>query len=67
MFSTVFNSRFAVKLNFNFMKLNSITNRYILKEMFIPFSINIFVFTFLFLMTEMLEIANWIVNYKLSI
>jgi lipopolysaccharide export system permease protein len=49
------------------MKLNSITNRYILKEMFIPFSINIFIFTFLFLMTEMLEIANWIVNYNLSI
>ena len=49
------------------MKLNSITNRYILKEMFIPFSINIFIFTFLFLMTEMIEISNWIVNYKLSI
>ena len=49
------------------MKFNSITNRYILKEMFIPFSINIFVFTFLFLMTEMIEIANWIVNYKLSV
>lgn len=49
------------------MKLNSITNRYILKEMFIPFSINIFIFTFLFLMTEMLEIANWIVNYNLSL
>jgi len=49
------------------MKLNSITNRHILKEMFIPFSINIFIFTFLFLMTEMIEIANWIVNYKLSI
>jgi lipopolysaccharide export system permease protein len=49
------------------MKLNSITNRYILKELFAPFSINIFVFTFLFLMTEMIEIANWIVNYKLSL
>ena len=49
------------------MKFNSITNRYILKEMFIPFSINIFVFTFLFLMTEMIEIANWVVNYKLSV
>jgi len=49
------------------MKLNSLTNRYILKEMFIPFSINIFVFSFLFLMTEMIEIANWIVNYNLSI
>jgi lipopolysaccharide export system permease protein len=49
------------------MKLNSITNRYILKEMFVPFSINIFIFTFLFLMAEMLRIANWIVNYNLSI
>jgi len=49
------------------MKLNSITNRYIFKEMFAPFSINIFVFAFLFLMTEMIEIANWIVNYNLSI
>ena len=49
------------------MKLNSITNRYIFKEMFIPFSINISVFAFLFLMTEMLKIANWIVNYNLSI
>ena len=48
------------------MKLNSITNRYIIKEMFGPFSINIFVFAFLFLMTEMIEIANWIVNYNLS-
>jgi len=49
------------------MKLNSITNRYIFKEMFVPFSINMFVFTFLFLMTQMIEIANWIVNYNLSI
>ena len=49
------------------MKLNSITNRYILKEMFVPFSINMFVFAFLFLMTQMIEIANWIVNYNLSI
>ena len=49
------------------MKLNSITNRYILKELFGPFSINIFLFTFLFLMTEMIEIANWIVNYNLSL
>ena len=49
------------------MKLNSITNRYILKEMFVPFSINMFVFAFLFLMTQMIEIANWIVNYNLNI
>jgi lipopolysaccharide export system permease protein len=49
------------------MKLNSITNRYILKEMCGPFSINLFVFAFLFLMTEMIEIADWIVNYNLSL
>ena len=49
------------------MKLNSITNRYILKEMLVPFSITIFIFAFLFLMTEMIEIANWIVNYNLSL
>jgi lipopolysaccharide export system permease protein len=49
------------------MKLNSITNRYILKEMLGPFSINVFVFAFLFLMTEMIEIADWIVNYNLSL
>jgi lipopolysaccharide export system permease protein len=60
--------RIAKQSGFNdVMKLNSITNRYILKELFAPFSINIFVFAFLFLMTEMVEIADWIVNYNLSI
>jgi lipopolysaccharide export system permease protein len=49
------------------MKLNSIVNRYILKEMLAPFSINVIVFTFLFLMAELIKITNWIVNYNLSI
>jgi len=49
------------------MKLNSIVHRYILKEMLSPFSINVIVFTFLFLMTELIKITNWIVNYNLSI
>ena len=49
------------------MKLNSITNRYVLKEMLAPFSINIFVFSFIFLMTKMIDITNWIVNYHLSL
>jgi lipopolysaccharide export system permease protein len=49
------------------MKLNSILYRYILKEMLSPFSINVIVFTFLFLMTELIKITNWIVNYNLSI
>jgi len=49
------------------MKLNSTINRYILKEMFVPFGINVGVFTFLFLMTKMVAITNWIVNYNLSL
>ena len=49
------------------MKLNSIVNRYVLKEMLAPFCINVLVFTFLFLMTELVKITNWIVNYNLSI
>jgi lipopolysaccharide export system permease protein len=49
------------------MKLNSIVNRYILKEMLAPFSINVIVFTFLFLMTELIKITDWIVNYNLNI
>ena len=32
-----------------------------------PFSINMLVFTFLFLMTEMIKITNWIVNYNVSL
>jgi lipopolysaccharide export LptBFGC system permease protein LptF len=44
------------------MKLMSITNRYILKEMLPPFCINVLVFSFLFIMAKMVEITNWIVN-----
>jgi lipopolysaccharide export system permease protein len=49
------------------MKINTIANRYILKDMLGPFSINLLVFTFLFLMTQMIEITNWIVNYNLDV
>jgi lipopolysaccharide export system permease protein len=49
------------------MKLNSIVNRYVLKEMLAPFSINVLVFSFLFLMAELIKITDWIVNYNLSI
>jgi lipopolysaccharide export system permease protein len=49
------------------MKLNSIVNRYVLNEMLAPFSINVLIFTFLFLMTELIKITDWIVNYNLSI
>jgi lipopolysaccharide export system permease protein len=49
------------------MKMMSITNRYILKEMLPPFCINVLVFSFLFIMTKMVEITNWIVNYNLNV
>ncbi len=49
------------------MKINTITNRYIINEMLGPFSINILVFTFLFLMSQMIDITNWIVNYNLNL
>ena len=49
------------------MKINSIINRYLLKEMMLPFVINLVFFTFVFLMTKILEITNLIVNYKMSL
>ncbi len=49
------------------MKINTIANRYILRDMLGPFSINMLVFTFLFLMTQMIDITNWIVNYDLDV
>jgi lipopolysaccharide export system permease protein len=48
------------------MKINSIINRYLLKEMMFPFVINSVFFTFVFLMTKILDITNLIVNYKIS-
>jgi len=49
------------------MKINSIINRYLLKEMMLPFVINLVFFTFIFLMTKILDITNLIVNYKISL
>jgi lipopolysaccharide export system permease protein len=48
------------------MKINSIINRYLLKEMMLPFVINTVFFTFIFLMTKILQVTNLIVNYKIS-
>ena len=48
------------------MRINTIINRYILKEMFLPFTINLFFFTFVFLMARILDITNLIVNYQIS-
>jgi len=49
------------------MKINSVLNRYILRELFQPFFLSILFLTFIFLMTRMLDIANMIVNYRVSV
>jgi lipopolysaccharide export system permease protein len=49
------------------MKFNSIINRYVLKEMFPPFAVNVLFFMFVFILTEILDITDMIVNYKVSL
>jgi lipopolysaccharide export system permease protein len=49
------------------MKINTIVNRYIFREMIPPFVVNTIFFTFVFLMTKILEITNLIINYKISL
>lgn len=49
------------------MKLNSIINRYIFKELFPIFFVSVIFFLFLFLMARMLYIVNLVMNYNLSL
>ncbi|MGD2186865.1 MAG: LPS export ABC transporter permease LptF [Desulfobacterales bacterium] len=49
------------------MKIASIINRYIFKEFLAPFTVNVLFFTFIFLMAELIEITNWIVNYNINL
>ncbi|MFV9646691.1 MAG: LptF/LptG family permease, partial [Desulfobacterales bacterium] len=49
------------------MQINSIINRYLFKEMIPPFVINVLFFTFVFLLTKILDIINLIVNYKIGL
>ena len=49
------------------MKIASLINRYIFKEFVSPFTVNVLFFTFVFLMTELIQITNWIVNYNISL
>ncbi len=49
------------------MKTNTIISRYIFLEMIPPFIINMVFFTFMFLMTRILEITDMIVNYGVSV
>ncbi len=52
---------------FETMHPNSIINRYIFQEMIPPFVINMVFFTFLFLMTRILEITDMIVNFGVNL
>jgi len=49
------------------MKMNTVTNRYILIELLPPFFINVGFLLFIFLMTNILDITNYIVNYKIGV
>jgi lipopolysaccharide export system permease protein len=49
------------------MKFNSIVNRYVFIEMIPPFVINVVFFTFVLLMTKILDITNLMVNYNISV
>jgi hypothetical protein len=49
------------------MKIVSTINRYILKEFLVPFAVNVLFFTFIFLMAELIEITNWVVNYNINL
>jgi len=49
------------------MKLNCIVYRYIFSELIPPFLVTIAFFTFIFLMTQILEITKLIVNYRIGL
>lgn len=49
------------------MKLNTVANRYICREMVPPFLLNLLFFTFIFLLTRILDITNMVVNYKIGL
>jgi lipopolysaccharide export system permease protein len=49
------------------MKLNSIIARHVFKEMIPPVIVSVLVLTFIFLMTTILDVTNWIVNQRVDI
>jgi len=49
------------------MKITSLINRYIFKEFILPFLVNVLFFTFIFLMAELIQITNWVVNYNIRL
>jgi len=48
------------------MKINTIIYRHLLQELLPPFLINMVFFSFVFLMTQILEITNMVVNYNMG-
>ncbi len=49
------------------MRPNTILNRYIFRELLAPFAVNMFFFTFILLVSRILEITNMVVNYQASL
>ncbi|MGD2098561.1 MAG: LPS export ABC transporter permease LptF [Desulfobacterales bacterium] len=49
------------------MKIPLLINKYIFKEFISPFGVNVLLFTFIFLMAELIQITNWIINYNISL
>jgi len=50
-----------------FMRFNAIIHRYLFSLMLAPFSINVVFLTFVFLMTQILQITTFIVNYRVGV
>jgi len=49
------------------MRSSAIVNRYVIREMLAPFAVNLSFFLFIFMMTKILDITNYIVNYRISL
>ncbi|MFA7425484.1 MAG: LptF/LptG family permease, partial [Desulfosarcinaceae bacterium] len=47
--------------------MSTLIDRYLLREMLPPFALNLVFFTFVFLMTRILEITNMVVNYRIGL
>jgi lipopolysaccharide export system permease protein len=46
--------------------VNTLIHRYLIREMIPPFSITLIFFLFIFLMTKLLEVTNFVVNYDVD-
>ena len=46
--------------------MNTLIHRYLIREMLPPFGITLIFFLFIFLMTKLLEVTNFVVNYDVD-